>query len=129
MRNLTFGNQYSIEALYDGGWRSEDKEELISEYELTEGEAEEICEGLKELREELLKSLAPIAKEDGLEDKADYCKAFPELNAEEIQVVMDEKKRVEENLCHNRDLLEETMSEFWVGREIFKRGRRIKLLL
>lgn len=36
----------SAAALYDGGWRSEDKEQLISEYDLTEEEAEAICERL-----------------------------------------------------------------------------------
>lgn len=30
-------------ALYDGGWRSGDREELIQEYDLTEDEASEIC--------------------------------------------------------------------------------------
>lgn len=34
----------SAAALYDGGWRAEDKEELIAEYQLTEGEAAKICE-------------------------------------------------------------------------------------
>lgn len=33
-------------ALYDGGWRAEDKEELMSEYELTEEEATQLCEAL-----------------------------------------------------------------------------------
>ena len=31
-------------ALYDGGWRSDDKEELMIEYELTENEAFKICQ-------------------------------------------------------------------------------------
>lgn len=30
-------------SLFDGGWRAEDREELIREYELTEEEANEIC--------------------------------------------------------------------------------------
>ena len=30
-------------SLFDGGWRDEDREELISEYDLTEEEAYEIC--------------------------------------------------------------------------------------
>lgn len=33
----------SAAALYDGGWRAEDKEELMQEYDLTEEEAEKIC--------------------------------------------------------------------------------------
>ena len=39
-------------ALYDGGWRAEDKEELISEYGLTEEEAAEICEHLRTYEQE-----------------------------------------------------------------------------
>ena len=33
-------------ALYDGGRRAEDKEELMSEYELTEEEAAQLCKAL-----------------------------------------------------------------------------------
>lgn len=33
----------SAAALYDGGWRSEDKEDLIQEYDLTEEEAGTLC--------------------------------------------------------------------------------------
>ena len=39
-------------SLYDGGWRAEDREQLISEYSLTTEEADEICETLKEMEEE-----------------------------------------------------------------------------
>lgn len=42
MEKVTF----EVAALYDGGWRSEDKEELMSEYGFSEEEAEEICEAL-----------------------------------------------------------------------------------
>lgn len=38
----------SAAALYDGGWRAEDKDELMTEYDLTEEEADEICEYLAE---------------------------------------------------------------------------------
>lgn len=38
----------SAAALYDGGWRAEDRDELISEYELTKEEATTICEILAE---------------------------------------------------------------------------------
>ena len=33
-------------ALYDGGWRETDKDELIQEYELTAEEAEDLCRQL-----------------------------------------------------------------------------------
>lgn len=38
----------SAAALFDGGWRSDDREELIAEYQLSEKEADCICEKLKE---------------------------------------------------------------------------------
>lgn len=38
----------SAAALYDGGWRADDREELIAEYQLSEDEADAICEKLKE---------------------------------------------------------------------------------
>ena len=34
----------SAAALYDGGWKAEDRDQLIEEYELTEEEADRICE-------------------------------------------------------------------------------------
>ena len=39
-------------ALYDGGWRAEDRDWLIDDYELTEEEADTICEYLKRYEEE-----------------------------------------------------------------------------
>lgn len=33
----------SAAALFDGGWRSEDKDDLIQEYDITEEEAETLC--------------------------------------------------------------------------------------
>ena len=44
--------QTSAAALFDGGWRAEDKEQLMAEYDLTEAEATEICEWLKEMEED-----------------------------------------------------------------------------
>lgn len=38
----------SAAALYDGGWRADDKEELIEEYDLTKEEATKLCELLEE---------------------------------------------------------------------------------
>lgn len=38
-------------SLFDGGWRAEDRDELISEYELTEEEADEICKLLADFSE------------------------------------------------------------------------------
>ena len=45
----------SSAALYDGGWRAGDREELMKEYELTEDEATIICVYLRtyELKEEM----------------------------------------------------------------------------
>ena len=45
---------YQAAALYDGGWRSTDKEEMLSCYDdLTEEEAERICDELAELEEKI----------------------------------------------------------------------------
>ena len=38
----------SAAALYDGGWRAEDKDQLMTEHDLTEDEADAICEKLAE---------------------------------------------------------------------------------
>lgn len=46
-------NKYKIQdsaiALYDGGWRSSDAEELQSEYDFTDEELDEIIACIKEL--------------------------------------------------------------------------------
>lgn len=46
-------NKYKIQdsaiALYDGGWRSSDTEELQSEYDFTDEELDEIIACIKEL--------------------------------------------------------------------------------
>ena len=43
--------QRMAEALYDGGWRAEDHDQLMSEYDLTSDEADAICEALKDIEE------------------------------------------------------------------------------
>lgn len=45
----TYEIEQSARSLFDGGWRADDKEQLIAEYELTEQEANDICEWLEEL--------------------------------------------------------------------------------
>lgn len=49
---LTYENQFAAASLFNGGWRSTDRDELIREYDLTETEADELCEALKEIEEE-----------------------------------------------------------------------------
>jgi hypothetical protein len=39
----------SAAALYDGGWRSTDKEQMMDEYDLEEQEAEAICNELEKM--------------------------------------------------------------------------------
>ena len=48
---MTMNNQYSAASLYDGGWRPEDRDQLIEEYKLTDEEADEICKELSELKD------------------------------------------------------------------------------
>lgn len=38
-------------ALYDGGWRSADADQLRTEYDLTEEETQELCAALADLEE------------------------------------------------------------------------------
>lgn len=47
----TIMNQYSAASLYNGGWRAEDRDQLIEEYNLTEEEADEICKELADLKD------------------------------------------------------------------------------
>lgn len=39
----------SAAALYDGGWRSADKDQLMSEHELTPEEADALCRELEKM--------------------------------------------------------------------------------
>ena len=41
----------SAAALYDGGWRAEGRDQLITEYDLTADDADAICEALKDIEE------------------------------------------------------------------------------
>lgn len=49
MRQMAYD---TADSLYAGGWRAEDREEIIAEYNLSEEEAELICERLKMYQEE-----------------------------------------------------------------------------
>ena len=42
-------------ALYDGGWRSEDKDQFTSVYNLSESEAEQLYNELKRIEDEINK--------------------------------------------------------------------------
>ena len=55
---MTMNNQYSAASLYDGGWRAEDRDQLISEYGLTADEADDICKELAAIKEGLEQDLA-----------------------------------------------------------------------
>lgn len=41
----------SASALYDGGWRSADADQLRAEYDLTEEETQELCTALADIEE------------------------------------------------------------------------------
>ena len=41
----------SAAALFDGGWRYADKNDLMEEYDLTEEEVNEICDELQKIEE------------------------------------------------------------------------------
>lgn len=42
----------SAAALYDGGWRADDRDRLITEYDLTVEDADAICEALHDIEED-----------------------------------------------------------------------------
>lgn len=46
---MSISNQFTASSLYDGGWRSSDLEELMTEYGFTQEEAAAICEALAEM--------------------------------------------------------------------------------
>ena len=48
---MTMNSQYSAASLYDGGWRAEDRDQMIDEYGLTADEADEICKELADLKD------------------------------------------------------------------------------
>ena len=48
---MTMNNQYSAASLYDGGWRAEDRDQMIDEYGLTADEADELCKELADLKD------------------------------------------------------------------------------
>ena len=49
MDRYAYDPYLSAGPLYDGGWRAEDREQLISEYGLTDEEADIICARLSEI--------------------------------------------------------------------------------
>lgn len=52
-------------ALYDGGWRSTDKEEMLDVYDgLTEKEAESICDELAELERRMENGKEKVLRPD-----------------------------------------------------------------
>ena len=48
---MTINNQYSAASLYYGGWRAEDRDQMIDEYGLTADEADELCKELADLKD------------------------------------------------------------------------------
>lgn len=52
MDRYAYAPYLSAGPLYDGGWRAEDREQLISEYGLSEDEVDIICARLSELEAE-----------------------------------------------------------------------------
>jgi hypothetical protein len=67
----TMNNQYSAAELFDSGWRSADIEEIKEDYELTDDEAEEILEGLKEIEKDYVHYDGYEFKLDDIADELD----------------------------------------------------------
>jgi hypothetical protein len=73
-REIAIMNMYDMYsdacALYDGGWRAEDYDQLIAEYDLTTDEADALCAGLAELDEDIARRALEELDEDEDEDIA-----------------------------------------------------------
>ena len=48
MPNITPDFRSISSALFDGGWRSDDRDQLMTEYNFTEYELDQICDFLEE---------------------------------------------------------------------------------
>lgn len=48
---MTIDNQYTAAALYNGGWRSDDREDLMEEYGINDAEADELCKELRKMED------------------------------------------------------------------------------
>lgn len=75
---MTINNQYSASALYEGGWRSADRSGLRMAYDLTEAEADQLCDELAALEDE---------RELDCEDAADVLSALDVDGVEDIVLV------------------------------------------
>lgn len=70
----SINNQYTASALYAGGWRSADRDGLQMAYDLTEAEADQLCQELAQLEDELewdceqAADLLAVLDVDGVED-------------------------------------------------------------
>lgn len=76
----------SAAALYDGGWRAEDKEQLIEEYDLTEDEAERICYFLYGFDGKLLTAFIDLEGKESTE-------------FDDMDIIADNKQGARENLA------------------------------
>lgn len=79
-------------ALYDGGWRSSDRTQLIKEYELTEDEADMMCEALEELEHENTWYAVLMDKDDndwgtGSHDKDEAFQMARDMDAQYVAVI------------------------------------------
>lgn len=74
----------SASALYDGGWRCSDREELMQEYCMTESEVEEICIELNRIEENKRLWYAAVTDDDNdcgcgsfnIDEAKELCKRY-----------------------------------------------------
>lgn len=114
---MTMNNQYSAASLYDGGWRTEDRDQMIDEYGLTADEADDICKELAAIKDGLEQDLAGeldemIALGWTEEEAKDDPEAFLDRIGEEYKEGLTEKDiwRVWKNVLEIEE--EATAKEF-----------------
>ena len=72
-------------ALYDGGWRAEDRDDLKAEYDLTDEKADKICEYLKSYDEEEQREAEEFFKGGWRsKDIGRFKELYPDVDAEKI---------------------------------------------
>ena len=110
---MTMNSQYSAASLYDGGWRAEDRDQMIDEYGLTADEADEICKELADLKGRKEMDLAGeldemIALGWTEEEAKDDPEAFLDRIGEEYKEGLTEEDiwRVWANVIEGRDVNE-----------------------
>ena len=97
----------SAAALCDGGWRAEDRDRLITEYDLTAEDADAICQILQDIREKALEEFIRDAGSlyDGGWRAEDHDQLMSEydLTSDEADAICEALRDIEEANASSED--------------------------